>query len=260
MMQESIARLFDLSGRKALVTGASSGLGRHFAKTLAAAGAEVAVASRRTDRLHDLVAEIEAGGGSARAFALDVTRRDSVLACLDAVVAAMGELNIVVNNAGVTDTKNALKFDDADWDAIVDTNLKGAWMVAQEAAKRMANAKQGGSLINITSILANRVGGGVGPYCAAKAGLSHLTRSMALDLARYNIRVNAIAPGYVLTELNGDFLGSEAGEKLKARIPSRRFGECTHLDGALLLLASDAGTYMTGSELVVDGGHLCSGL
>ncbi|MNP20420.1 3-oxoacyl-[acyl-carrier-protein] reductase FabG [compost metagenome] len=180
--------------------------------------------------------------------------------CLDAVSADWGGVDIVVNNAGVSDTKRVLDYSDEDWQAILDTNLKGAWMVAQEAARRMAAAGQGGSLINITSILASRVGGGVGPYCAAKAGLSHLTRSMALELARFGIRVNAIAPGYVVTEINEAFLVSEAGERLRARIPTRAFCRYEDLDGALLLLASDAGRGMTGAEIVVDGGHACSAL
>lgn len=259
-MQPSIAKLFDLSGRCALVTGASSGLGRHFAQTLAAAGAEVAVAARRVDQLQSLVAEIEADGGRARAFALDVTRRSEVNACLASVREELGPLNILVNNAGISDTKNVLAYQDEDWDAILDTNLRGAWIVAQEAARQMVAEQRGGSLINITSILASRVAGAVGPYSVAKAGLSQLTRSMALELARHGIRVNSIAPGYVMTELNTDFLRSEAGEKLRSRIPSRRFCERSDLDGALLLLASDAGKAMTGSEIIVDGGHLCSGL
>ena len=257
---KSIINIFDLSGRVALVTGASSGIGRHLSLTLAAAGAEVVVTARRIDLLHTLVAEIEVNGGKAHAIALDVTRRQSIQACLDATVETCGRLDIVVNNAGVSNTKNVLKYDDDDWDAIIDTNLKGAWILAQEAAQRMIGFNRGGSVINVTSILAERVSGGVGPYCAAKAGLSHLTRSMAMELARYAIRVNAIAPGYIVTELNEEFLRSPAGDQLKSRIPSRNFGEASSLDGALLLLASDAGRYMTGSEIVVDGGHLCSSL
>jgi NAD(P)-dependent dehydrogenase (short-subunit alcohol dehydrogenase family) len=259
-MSRDPSRLFDLAGRRALVTGASSGLGRHFARTLAAAGARVAVAARRVERLDELVSDLQFEGRDARAFALDVTSRQSVVDCLDALAADWGGVDILVNNAGVSDTRRVLDYRDEDWQAILDTNLKGAWMVAQEAARRMVAAGQGGSLINITSILASRVGGGVGPYCAAKAGLSHLTRSMALELARHGIRVNAIAPGYVATEINQDFLASEAGERLRARIPARTFCTCEDLDGALLLLASDAGRGMTGAEIVVDGGHACSGL
>jgi NAD(P)-dependent dehydrogenase (short-subunit alcohol dehydrogenase family) len=259
-MSELISKLFDMTGQRVLVTGASSGLGLHFARTLAAAGARVAVAARRVERLNDLVGELRLAGHDASAFELDVTSRQSVIDCMDAIEAQLGGLDVVVNNAGVSDTKRVLDYNDHDWHAILDTNLRGAWMVAQEAARRMVEARRGGSLINITSILASRVGGGVGPYSAAKAGLSQLTRSMALELARYDIRVNAIAPGYIATEINDDFLRSEAGERLRARIPSRRFCSSSDLDGALLLLASGASRGMTGAELIVDGGHACAGL
>ncbi|MFK0270402.1 SDR family NAD(P)-dependent oxidoreductase [Pseudomonas asiatica] len=255
-MQPTFARLFALDGRRALVTGASSGLGRHFATTLAAAGAEVVVTARRLAPLQSLVESIELAGGRARALALDVTRRDDVCRVLDAV----GTLDVLVNNAGVSDSQPLLACDDQSWDRVLDTNLKGAWTVAQECARRMVAAGQGGSLINVTSILASRVAGAVGPYLAAKAGLAHLTRAMALELARHGIRVNALAPGYVITELNDAFLAGEAGEKLRSRIPSRRFSQPQDLDGALLLLASDAGRAMSGTEIVVDGGHLCSSL
>ncbi|MCS7567067.1 SDR family oxidoreductase [Pseudomonas aeruginosa] len=259
-MSAFVNQLFDLTGQRVLVTGASSGLGLHFAKTLVAAGARVAVAARRVDRLRDLVSDLRFEGHDARAYALDVTSRQSVIECLDAIESDFGGLDVVVNNAGVSETKRVLDYDDQDWQAIVDTNLKGAWMVAQESARRMVESGRGGSLINVTSILASRVGGGVGPYCAAKAGLSHLTRSMALELARHDIRVNSIAPGYIATEINEAFLSSEAGERLRARVPSRRFCASSDLDGALLLLASGAGRGMTGSEIVVDGGHACAGL
>ncbi|HBO7582484.1 TPA: SDR family oxidoreductase, partial [Pseudomonas aeruginosa] len=165
-----------------------------------------------------------------------------------------------VNNAGVSDSQPLLACDDQSWDRVLDTNLKGAWAVAQESARRMVAAGKGGSLINVTSILASRVAGAVGPYLAAKAGLAHLTRAMALELARHGIRVNALAPGYVMTDLNEAFLASEAGDKLRSRIPCRRFSVPADLDGALLLLASDAGRAMSGAEIVVDGGHLCSSL
>jgi NAD(P)-dependent dehydrogenase (short-subunit alcohol dehydrogenase family) len=247
---------FSLQGRKAVVTGASSGLGRHFAGVLAAAGAEVFACARRTDKLESLLKEIAEAGGHAHACAMDVTDRTSVCKALDVI----GDIDVVVNNAGVSNTKRVLDYTDQDWDAVVDTNLKGAWVVAQESARRMAVAKIAGSIINITSILGTRVAGGVTPYIAAKAGLKQLTQSLALELARYNIRVNSIAPGYVATELNSDFLSGDAGEKLKARIPAKRFGAYQDLDGALLLLAAPAGAYMTGSEIVVDGGHLCSSL
>lgn len=254
------AQLFNLSGKCALVTGASSGLGRHFARTLAAAGARVAVAARRVDRLEELINDLRFEGHEAKAYRLDVTSRRSAIDCLTAIRADFGSIDILVNNAGISDTKRVLDYDDQDWQAILDTNLKGAWMVAQEVARGMVEAERGGSVINITSVLSSRVGGGVGPYCAAKAGLSHLSRAMALELARHNIRVNAIAPGYVVTEINESFLASEAGERLRARIPTRRFCTCNDLDGALLLLASEAGRGMTGTEIIVDGGHACSGL
>ncbi|MCM3914004.1 SDR family oxidoreductase [Pseudomonas aeruginosa] len=242
-MQPNLTRLFALDGRRALVTGASSGLGRHFAMTLAAAGAEVVVTARRQAPLQALVEAIEVAGGRAQAFALDVTCREDICRVLDAA----GPLDV-------------LACDDQSWDRVLDTNLKGAWAVAQESARRMVAAGKGGSLINVTSILASRVAGAVGPYLAAKAGLAHLTRAMALELARHGIRVNALAPGYVMTDLNEAFLASEAGDKLRSRIPSRRFSVPADLDGALLLLASDAGRAMSGAEIVVDGGHLCSSL
>jgi NAD(P)-dependent dehydrogenase (short-subunit alcohol dehydrogenase family) len=171
-----------------------------------------------------------------------------------------GPADIVVNNAGVTVTKPLLQQTEEDWDSVVGTNLKGGWMVAQEAARRLVAAKKPGSLINIASILGERVAGGVAPYAVSKAGLVQATKAMALELARYGIRVNAILPGYVTTDLNRDFLESEAGDKLRARIPTRRFGKLEDLDGPLLLLASDAGRHMTGAVLAVDGGHLVSGL
>ena len=187
---------------------------------------------------------------------MDVTDRASVCAALDSI----GRIDVLVNNAGVADSKRALDYTDADWEQVVGTNLRGAWVVLQETARRMVAAGTAGSIINITSILASRVIGGVGPYAAAKAGLKQLTRSMALELARHGIRVNAIAPGYIVTDLTEHHLQAEAGEKLKSHVPMRRFGRFEDLDGALLLLASTASAYMTGSEIVVDGGHLCSSL
>lgn len=256
----AVNEIFNLSGKRVLITGASSGLGRHFASVLAQAGATVIVGARRKDRLDEFVAELRAFGFSAESCELDVTNRESVSRCLDTIYEQVGGLDVVVNNAGVSNTKGVLEYDDQEWDAIVATNLKGAWLVAQEVARRMVKAGDRGNIVNVTSILANRVIGGVGPYCAAKSGLSHLTKSMALELARYQIRVNSLAPGYVMTEINRDVLGGELGDRLKKRIPTRRFCELDDLNGPLLLLVSDASLAMTGSEVVVDRGHSCASL
>lgn len=260
-MKERIESLFRLDGHRALVTGASSGLGRRFALTLAAAGAEVVVVARRADKLADLVAQIESASGRCLATSLDVTDPASVIACFDEIQARTGgPADIVVNNAGVTVTKPVLMQTEDDWDAVIGTNLRGSWRVAQEAARRLVSANQGGSIVNIASILGERVAGGVAPYAISKAGLVQATKALALELARHSIRVNAILPGYVVTDLNREILDSEPGQKLRARIPTRRFGQAEDLDGPLLLLASDAGRHMTGSVLAVDGGHLVSSL
>jgi len=251
---------FTLAGRRALVTGASSGLGRHFARTLAEAGAVVIVAARSVDKLAATVAEVEAAGGRASALRLDVTDLASVKAGFDRIEAEGGVADVIDNNAGLAVSRPILEQTEADWDTVLDTNLKGAWLVAQEGARRLVAAKRGGSIVNIASITGERVAGAVAPYCTSKAGVMHLTRAMALELARYGVRVNALAPGYVQTELNHEFLASEAGERLRARIPQRRFGRAEELDGPLLLLASDAGAYITGSVVFADGGHLVSSL
>jgi NAD(P)-dependent dehydrogenase (short-subunit alcohol dehydrogenase family) len=253
------AELFSLEGKIALVTGASGGLGAHFAVVLARAGARIAVAARRIDMLEPLVAKIQASGGQARPLVLDVTSATSVSRCFDEL-ASWGAADVLVNNAGVTVTKPLLQQTEEDFDRVVDTNLKGSWLVATEAARRMIAANRGGSIVNVASILGERVAGGVAPYAISKAGVVQATKAMALELARHRIRVNALLPGYVVTDLNRDFLASEAGQKLRARIPSRRFGQMTDLDGPLLLLASDAGAAMSGATLAVDGAHLVSSL
>lgn len=249
-----------LDGRIALVTGASSGLGRHFAGTLARAGATVVLAARRVERLEDRVGEIQAAGGAAAAVAMDVTDPASVTAAFDAMAAGPGLPTVVVNNAGLAETKAAVDLSPADWSRVVDTNLTGCFTVAAEAARRMTAAGTGGAIVNIASILGLRVGGMVAPYCASKAGLIQLTKALALEWARHGIRVNALAPGYVETDLNRDFFASDAGKAMLKRIPQRRLGQVEDLDGPLLLLCSDAAAYMTGSVVAVDGGHLVSSL
>jgi len=247
---------FDLSGKTALVTGASSGLGAHFARCLGKAGASVVLAARRADRLQSLQAELQTEKIAAKAVDLDVQSAESIATALDAA----GPLDIVVNNAGISIVKPALEMPEKDWDAVVDTNLRGAWLVAQAAAKRWVAEKRPGSIVNIASILGLRTIGQVAPYNASKAGLIHLTKALAMEWARYQIRVNAICPGYIETEMNSAFWQTPGGKKLIERIPQRRIGQPGHLDGALLLLASEAGTFMTGSVITVDGGHTVSSL
>jgi len=250
----------DLSGRTAFVTGASSGLGAHFAKTLAAAGARVVVGARRLERLEALCADIEAAGGAAAPVALDVTDAQSVEAALAAAAERYGPPNVIVNNSGISDRSFAVKLEEAEWDRVIDTNLKGAWLVSKAAANRLIEAGAPGSIINIASILTYRVAATVPAYAASKAGLAQLTKAMALELARYKVRVNALAPGYVETEMNTDFFASEPGQAMIKRIPQRRLGRVQDLEGPLLLLASEASAYMTGSVIVIDGGHLQSTL
>jgi len=249
----------DLSGKTALVTGAFGGLGQHFARTLARHGARVVLAGRRIAQGRELAARWSQAGLAASAVEMDVTRRDSIARALQEAAAA-GPIGIFVNNAGVANTRAFLDASDADWSDVVDVNLTGAWRAAQAAAQHMRDAGTGGSIINVASITGLRMAGGIAPYAAAKAGLIQLTKAMALELARYRIRVNALAPGYIETDLNREFFQSEAGLALIKRVPQRRLGKPEHLDGPLLLLASDASEFMTGSVLVADGGHLVSSL
>jgi NAD(P)-dependent dehydrogenase (short-subunit alcohol dehydrogenase family) len=250
--------LFDLSGKAAIVTGASSGIGRHAARVLAAAGAKVAIAARRLDALVDLEKQIRASDGRALPLALDVTDAASVADCVKAAETELGPIAILVNNAGIADTKAALEVAEGDWDRVVDTNLKGAWLMAQAVAEHMTRLGHGGAIVNMASVLGLAAAAQIPAYCASKGGLVNLTRALAVEWARHGIRVNALAPGYIETEINRDFLASDAGQGLMKRVPLRRFGTPADLDGALLLLASDAGRYITGSILTVDGGQTAS--
>lgn len=256
----SADRLFDVRGRVALVTGASSGLGESFARTLAARGAVVVAAARRMDRLESLVAALRADGASAHAVALDVAQPASVEEAVARSVELAGPIDILVNNAGVADTKASLELTEADWRRVLDTNLDGAWRVAQAVAKSMVAARRPGSIVNIASILGLRQATRLLAYAAAKAALIQVTKTLALEWARHGIRVNAIAPGYVLTEMNRAWFEGDSGQAMVKRVPQRRIGSPGDLDGALLLLASDAGAYMTGSVVVVDGGHAVNSL
>ncbi len=250
----------DLTGRAALVTGASSGLGRHFAGVLARAGAKVALAARRVESLERVCEDIVRDGGEAVAVPMDVTDAASVRAAVADAAEGLGGLDILVNNAGTTLTKPVLDIEESEWDGVLDTNLKGCFLVAQQAARAMREHGRGGTIVNVASILGIRVAGQLAPYVTSKAGLIQLTKVMALELARHRIRVNALCPGYIETDLNRDFFATDVGQAMVKRVPQRRLGQLEELNGPLLLLCSDASSFMTGSVLAADGGHLVSTL
>ncbi len=241
--------------KRVLVTGASGGLGEHFARLLASEGAHVTLAARRLERVEEIAAELQLDGCAVEAAELNVCDPGSVTAFFDGLRA----FDVVVNNAGITGEGAALEMAVDDFKAVLDTNLAGAYQVAQAAARQMKDAG-GGSIINIASILGLRVAKMVAAYTASKAGLVQLTKALALEWARYDIRVNALCPGYIETPINSAFFQSEAGQALIKRIPQRRLGQFEDLDGALILLASDRSAFMTGSVIAIDGGHLVSGL
>jgi NAD(P)-dependent dehydrogenase (short-subunit alcohol dehydrogenase family) len=251
------AEMFSLKGRVALVTGASSGLGIQFAKALADNGASVALVARRADRLAELKAEIKGKGGEAVAIEADVTDAIAMVRAFDAAEKALGTVTILVNNAGIAQSpRRAIEVSAEEWRKVLGVNLDAVFANAQEAARRMLAAKQHGSIVNIASVLGFGVAKGVAAYATAKAGVIQITKALAVELAFKGVRVNAIAPGWFVTEINDKYLMSEAGEQLKRDIPMGRFGNAGDLDGALLLLVSDAGSYITGSTIVVDGGQV----
>ena len=252
----SAAEIFSLTGRVALVTGASSGLGVRFAEVLASAGAAVALVARRTDRLAETKARIEKIGGRAIAVGADVLDGNAMVRAFDEAEKAFGTVTILVNNAGVAHANRAVDLPEAEWRRVLGTNLDAVFFWAQEGARRMLAAGKPGAIVNIASVLGLGVSKGTVAYSAAKAGVIQLTKTMGLELAFKGVRVNAIAPGWIVTELNRDFLLSEAGAAIKREIPVGRFGEERDLDGALLLLVSDAGRFIAGTTIVVDGGQI----
>ena len=253
--QFSVPLVTSLETKRALITGASSGLGAHFAQLLASQGADVVLVARRVEALDAVAEKVRSHGHSVVTIAIDVTDSASLAGLADAA----GPVDILINNAGVVREGAALTHTENDWDTVLDTNLKAMFLVAQALAPGMRE-RGGACIVNVASILGLRQAGGVVSYAVSKAGVIQLTKSLALEWARYGIRVNAIAPGYVETDLNQEFWGTDAGKALIKRIPQRRLGQLSDLDGPLLLLASDASRYMTGSVLEVDGGHLVSSL
>ncbi len=250
------AELFDLSGQVALVTGASSGLGLRFAEVLAANGAAVVLVARRAERLAAAREKIEAAGGKALAVTADVTDRAAMVQAFEAAETAFGSVTILVNNAGIAAASRAINMLEEDWQRVIGIDLDAVFFWAQEAARRMLAAKKAGAIVNIASILGLSAAKGVVAYATAKAGVIQLTKSLAVELGFKGVRVNAIAPGFIPTEMNQGYLLSDLGKGMIRDIPIGRFGEPRDLDGALLLLASDAGRYMTGATLVVDGGQV----
>jgi 3-oxoacyl-[acyl-carrier protein] reductase len=251
------SQMFDLTGRVALVTGASSGLGVQFARALADNGASVALVARRADRLSALRDEIEARGGRAVAIEADATNREAMVRAFDTAEAALGTVTVLVNNAGVAQKAlRAIDVSPEEWRRVLSLDVDAVFYWAQEAARRMLAAKVQGSIVNIASVLAFGTGKGVASYATAKAAVVQITKSLAVELAFKGVRVNAIAPGWFVTEINDKYLETEAGAALKRDIPMGRFGESGDLDGALLLLASNAGRYITGATILVDGGQV----
>jgi len=251
---------FGLENRLALITGASTGLGKHFASILAQAGCKVILVARNEKKLKELQETIANNGGQAEYIVLDVTDHKASNQAIDNLVSHHGVPTILVNNAGIATGGSFLDTTQDELQSVIDVNQTGAWHIAKATCQHMVTAEQPGSVINIASILGLDVMKGVSGYAVSKAAILQMTKIMALELARHNIRVNAIAPGYFETDMNRDFLNSDAGKQLIKRVPMRRSGQFEDLDGALLLLASDKSAFMTGTIVPVDGGHLVAGL
>jgi NAD(P)-dependent dehydrogenase (short-subunit alcohol dehydrogenase family) len=257
-----VADCFSLKNKNVAVTGASSGLGRHFAGVLSRAGANVILGARRADKIRARVDEICAEGGQATGLTLDVRDAKSIDDFLAAAEAAYGPIDVVINNAGVeSGAKTYTMIDDEDWDLVMETNLKSVWRISKAYTEQVVKSGQEfGNIVNISSITDTRSIKGQFPYAVSKGALTRLTQVMALEAARFGIRVNALAPGYFLTDVSRGLLESERAPEFVKGIPMRRLGEFPDLDGPLLLLASDASRYMSGSVIAVDGGHLCASL
>ncbi|MDB5749700.1 MAG: 3-oxoacyl-[acyl-carrier-protein] reductase-like protein [Ramlibacter sp.] len=260
-----MAYSIDLSGRVALVTGASSGLGAQFARVLARSGAAVVLASRRIEKLKDLRAQIEGEGGDAHVVGVDVTDIDSIKAAVAHAETEVGSIDILVNNSGVSTTQRIQDVAEEDYDYIFDTNVKGAFFMAQEVGKRMlARARgaapgtfTGGRIINIASAAGLRALPQIGAYAISKAAVIHMTQAFALEWGRFGINVNAICPGYIDTDINHHHWSTEQGEKLVQMLPRKRVGKPEDLDALIVMLASDQSHFVNGAVIAAtDGFHL----
>lgn len=258
--EPTTASLFSLRGRTALVTGGATGLGQHFARTLADAGARVVLAARGTDRLRTAAEDLRKHGAKVFTTPMDITDRASVDAAIETIEHDFAPIDVLVNNAGIADTQPFLEMTEEAWSSVLETNLSGTWRVSQAVARRMVAREAGGAIVNIASIVGLATQSQQSNYGTAKAGIIHLTKNLARELGRHNIRVNAIAPGYFPTEINRDFFASDKGQAYIQRLFPRRTGELHELSGPLLLLASDAGSYVNGITVTVDGGTVLAGI
>ena len=247
-------KLFDLSNKTVIITGASSGLGRRFSELLAESGACLVIGARRVERLQELAHHLQNVGDQVHTFPLDVTAPDSIMNFFDHCQAMGITVDTLINNAGVAITKTAIEQTEAEWNAVMDTNLKGAWLMSREFVRRKEEDTKC-NIVNVASVLGFRGASHLTSYCASKAGLINLTRTLAIELAKFKVRVNAIAPGYIETDMNREFLRSPASDTIRRRIPLREFGKPEDLDGAILYLCSDASRYVNGTTLTIDGGH-----